>query len=64
MQYPFHTQSKPVVGEAAHKLIEAIDAGQAVTNERALVLAKVIADRILAERQSVSPHKTALPKPE
>jgi hypothetical protein len=45
MKYPIHTQSKPVVGEAARKLIEAIEAGQAVTNERALALAKRIADR-------------------
>jgi hypothetical protein len=35
MKYPFHTQSKPVVGEKARKLIEA---GQAITNERALEL--------------------------
>jgi hypothetical protein len=45
MKYPFHTESKPVVGEAARKLIEAIESGQAVTNERALALAKRIADR-------------------
>jgi hypothetical protein len=45
MKYPFHTESTPVVGEAARKLIEAIEAGQAVTNERALALAKRIADR-------------------
>jgi hypothetical protein len=45
MKYPFHTQSKPVVGEEARKLIEAIETGQSVTNERALALAKSIADR-------------------
>ena len=45
MKYPFHTQSKPVVGEEARKLIEAIESGQSVTNERALALAKRIADR-------------------
>jgi hypothetical protein len=45
MKYPFHTQSKPVVGEEAKKLIEAIESGQAVTNERALALAKRIAAR-------------------
>lgn len=59
MKYPFHTQSKPVVGETAKKLIEAIDTGKAVTNERALALAKRIADRILAQRKSA-----ALTKPE
>lgn len=56
MKYPFHTQSKPVVGEAAKKLIEAIEAGQAVTNDRALDLAKRIADRILAEQKSSLPQ--------
>jgi hypothetical protein len=45
MKYPFHTQSKPVVGEAAKRLIEAINTGQSVTNERALALAKRIAER-------------------
>jgi hypothetical protein len=45
MNYPFYTQSKPVVGKEARKLIEAIKAGQAITNERALELAKRIADR-------------------
>jgi hypothetical protein len=43
MKYPFHTQSNPVVGEAAQKLIAAIDEGKAVTNERALALATPIA---------------------
>ena len=45
MKYPFHTQSNPVVGEAAKHLIEAIETGQAVTNERALALEKRIAER-------------------
>jgi hypothetical protein len=57
MKYPFHTQSNPVVGEAAQKLIEAIDEGKAVTNERALALAKRIADRILAQRKSAASTK-------
>jgi hypothetical protein len=57
MKYPFHTQSNPVVGEAAQKLIEAIDGGKAVTNERALALAKRIADRILAQRKSAASTK-------
>jgi hypothetical protein len=57
MKYPFHTQSNPVVGEAAQKLIAAIDEGKAVTNERALELAKRIADRILAQRKSAASTK-------
>ena len=54
MKYPFHTQSNPVVGEAAQKLIAAIDAGKAITNERALTLAKRIADRVLAQQKSAA----------
>jgi hypothetical protein len=45
MKYPFHIQSQPVIGEAAKKLIEAIESGQSITNERAFALAKRIADR-------------------
>ncbi len=45
MKYPLHTQSNPVVGEAARRLIEAIETGQSITNERALALAKRIAER-------------------
>jgi hypothetical protein len=45
MKYPFHTQSKPVVSEEARKPIEAIESGQSVTNDRALELAKRVADR-------------------
>lgn len=55
MKYPLHTQSKPVVGEAARKLIEAIEAGQAVTNERALALAKRIAARRLQSKNNAQP---------
>jgi len=43
MKYPFHTQSKPVSGIAAKKLLEAIDAGGSVVNDRVLALAKRIA---------------------
>jgi hypothetical protein len=53
MKYLFHTESTPVVGEAARKLIEAIEAGQAVTNERALALAKRIADRHQAQANAM-----------
>lgn len=45
MKYPLHTQSQPVVGEAAKKLIEAIESGRAITNQRVLNLAKRIAAR-------------------
>lgn len=45
MKYPFHTQSQPVVGEAAKKLIEAIESGRSITNQRAVNLAKRIAAR-------------------
>jgi hypothetical protein len=52
MKYPLHTQSKPVVGDAARRLIEAIQTGQAVTNERALALAKRIAERRLRKAEN------------
>jgi hypothetical protein len=45
MKYPLHTQSQPVSGEAAKKLLEAIDSGSAIVNDRVLALAKRIADR-------------------
>ena len=45
MKYPLHTQSKPVSGEAAKKLLDAIDAGEAVVNDRMLALAKRLAAR-------------------
>ncbi|MGG6265052.1 hypothetical protein ACQ4M3_41005 [Leptolyngbya sp. AN03gr2] len=53
MKYPLHTQSKPVIGEAAKKLIDAIESGQAVTNDRALNLAKrITARRCQAEKNA------------
>jgi hypothetical protein len=45
MKYPLHTQSKPVSGSAAKKLLAAIDSGGAVVNDRMLALAKRIASR-------------------
>lgn len=45
MKYPLHTQSKPVSGLAAKKLLEAIDAGGAIVNDQMLALAKRIATR-------------------
>jgi len=48
MKYPLHTQSKPVSGLAAKKLLEAIDAGGSVVNDRLLALAK----RIVAHRKA------------
>jgi hypothetical protein len=57
MKYPLHTQSKPVVGDAARRLIEAIQTGQAVTNERALALAKRIAERRLRKAENNAQSK-------
>jgi hypothetical protein len=45
MKYPLHTQSQPVSGIAAQKLLEAIDSGTAVVNDRMLALAKRLAAR-------------------
>ena len=52
MKYPLHTQSKPVSGLAAKKLLEAIDAGGAVVNDRMIALAK----RIAARRRKIQKH--------
>jgi hypothetical protein len=52
MKYPIHTESKPVTGDAAKRLIEAIESGQYVTNERALALASRIAARRLRQLQN------------
>jgi hypothetical protein len=45
MKYPLQTQSKPVSGIAAKKLLEAIDSGGAVVNAQMLALAKRLATR-------------------
>ncbi len=65
MKYPLHTQSKPVSGLAAKKLLEAIDSGGAVVNvleaidsggavvnDRMIALAK----RIAARRRKAQKH--------
>lgn len=52
MKYPLHTESKPVSGDAARKLIEAIDAGGAMVNDRMLALAK----RLAARRRKARKH--------
>jgi hypothetical protein len=50
MKYPFHTQSQPVSGEAAKKLLDVIDSGSTVINDRMLALAKRIAARRKAKK--------------
>lgn len=52
MKYPIHTQSKPVSGIAARQLLEAIDTGSSIVNERMLALAK----RIAAHRRKAQEH--------
>jgi hypothetical protein len=52
MKYPLHTQSKPVSGIAAKKLLAAIDAGGSIVNDRMLALAK----RIAARRRKAQQH--------
>ena len=52
MKYPFHTQSKPVLGIAAQKLLEAIDSGGGVVNDQMRALAK----RIAARRRKSQKH--------
>lgn len=45
MQYPLHTESKPVSGSEALNLAQALESGGYVTDEVALALAKRIAQR-------------------
>jgi hypothetical protein len=45
MKYPLHTQSQPVSGEAAKQLLEAIDSGSTIVNDRIFALAQRIAAR-------------------
>jgi hypothetical protein len=45
MKYPLHTQSQPVTGEAAKKLLESVDSGRSVISDRMAEMAKRIADR-------------------
>jgi hypothetical protein len=45
MKYPLHTQSMPVVGDEAQRLIRAIESDSYVTNEAAMATAQRIAER-------------------
>ena len=55
MKYPLHTQSMPVVGHEAQKLLSAIDQGEYVANDAAIATAKRIAERRKA-REGSAPH--------
>ncbi len=44
MKYPLHTVSKPVTGESARRLIEAVDGGGALSNPRSLAVADEVAE--------------------
>ncbi|AFY60221.1 hypothetical protein Syn6312_1025 [Synechococcus sp. PCC 6312] len=52
MKYPLHTQSMPVVGHEAQKLLSAIDQGGYVANDAALATSKRIAERRKARKGS------------
>jgi hypothetical protein len=45
MKYPFHTQSMPVVGYEAQRLISAIEHDDYVTNDAAQATVQRIAER-------------------
>lgn len=45
MKYPFHTESKPVVGREAEKLVRAIKSGGYIANQAAIITAKRIVER-------------------
>jgi hypothetical protein len=54
MKYPFHTQSMPVVGCEAQRLIEAIEQGGYVTNDAAIATSKRLAERRKARESDAS----------
>jgi len=54
MKYPFHTESKPVVGQEAKKLLTAIETNGTVTTPAAEITIK----RILARRALKPPHES------
>ena len=48
MKYPFHTESMPVVGQEAQRLLQAIDSNRVITN----AASQATVNRILARRQA------------
>jgi hypothetical protein len=45
MKYPFHTESTPVVGDEAQRLMSAIEQDSYVTNDAAMATAQRIIER-------------------
>jgi hypothetical protein len=58
MKYPFYTQSMPVVGSEAERLLSAVDQDRYVANDAALATAKRIAERRKA-RSNYQGHELA-----
>ena len=56
-KYPLHTQSKPVSGDAAKKLLEEIDAGRAVLTIGCLLLQSVLLPVVAKHRNMASSGK-------
>ena len=48
MKYPFHTESMPVVGQEAQRLLQAIDSNRVITN----AASQATVNRILVRRQA------------
>jgi hypothetical protein len=57
MKYPFHTQSMPVVGYEAQKLISAIEHDSYVANEAAMATVQRIAERRKARELADAPRR-------
>ena len=60
MEYPLQTQSMPVVGAEAQRLLSAIDHDSYVTNDTALATAKRIAERRKARNADDNPMNREL----
>lgn len=54
MKYPFHTESMPVVGAEAIRLLSAVEHNDYVTNDIALATAKRIAERRKARKANAN----------
>jgi hypothetical protein len=48
MKLPLHTTSAPIVGKEAHRLLRAVGAGRAVSNNRAKAFAAEIVSELRA----------------
>ncbi len=49
MKLPLHTTSSPLIGSEARRVLKAVNAGRAVTNDKAKAFALKIADSLVVK---------------